>query len=72
MAVAAGAQWRRLSSTTTVDALSIAGAYRLANNQPFSGRYTIREEFAEARIPLVKDFPLARKVTARVAARHTN
>ena len=72
VAVAAGAQWRRLSSTTTVDALSIAGAYRLANNQPFSGRYTIREEFAEARIPLVKDFPLARKVTASVAARHTN
>jgi len=72
LAVAAGAQWRSLKSTTTTDALSIASGYRLANNQPFSGDYTITEEFAETQIPVVKDLPLAKKVTASLAARHTN
>ncbi len=72
VAVAVGAQWRKLSSTTTVDALSIANGYRLANNQPFSGEYTIREEFAEAQVPLVRDFPLAKRVTLSAAGRHTN
>ncbi len=72
VAIAAGAQWRSLKSTTKVDALSIANGYRLANNQPFSGDYTIMEEFAEAQVPVIKDLPLARKVTASVAARHTH
>lgn len=72
LAVALGAQWRKLSSATTVDALSIAGGYRLANNQPFSGSYTIREEYAEAQIPVIRDLSLAKRVTASAAARHTN
>jgi outer membrane receptor protein involved in Fe transport len=72
LAVAAGAQWRSLKSTTTTDALSIANGYRLANNQPFSGDYTIMEEFVETQIPLIKDLPMAKKVTASLAGRHTN
>jgi len=71
LAVAAGAQWRSVDSTTRVDALSIAGAYRLANNQPFSGEDEILEEFVEAQAPLLRDLPLAKRVTANVAARHT-
>ena len=72
LAVAAGAQWRSLKSTTTTDALSIANGYRLANNQPFSGDYTIMEEFVETQIPVIKDLPVAKKVTASLAGRHTN
>jgi outer membrane receptor protein involved in Fe transport len=72
LAVAAGAQWRSLKSTTTTDALSIANGYRLANNQPFSGDYTIMEEFVETQVPVIKDLPLAKKVTASLAARHTH
>ena len=72
LAVAAGAQWRSLESTTTADALSLAGAYRLANNQPFTGKYTIVEEFVETQVPLLKDFTLAKKISANVAARHTH
>jgi outer membrane receptor protein involved in Fe transport len=70
--VAAGAQWRKLETTTTPNDLSVAGAYRLANTQPFFGEYTIMEEFAEVQVPLVKDFPLARRVSANVAGRHTH
>ena len=72
LAVAAGAQWRSLKSTTTTDALSIANGYRLANNQPFSGDYTIMEEFVETQIPVLTDLPVAKKVTASLAGRHTN
>jgi outer membrane receptor protein involved in Fe transport len=72
VAVAVGAQWRILKSTTTTDALSIANGYRLANNQPFAGEYTIMEEFVETQVPLVKDLPFAKKVTASLAGRHTN
>ncbi len=72
VAVAAGAHWRKLESTTKTDALSIAGAYRLANNQPFTGNYTIMEEFAETQIPLLKDLPLVKKLTASLAFRHAD
>lgn len=72
LGVAAGAQWRKLASTTVTDATSIASGYRLANNLPFSGDYTILEEFAETQVPVVKDLPFAKKVTASLAARHTH
>ena len=72
LAVAAGAQWRSLKSTTTANALSVAGAYRLANNQPFTGDYSIMEEFVETQIPIIKDVVIAKKVSANLAARHTH
>ncbi len=71
LAVAAGTQWRRLKSATKTDALSAASGYRLANTLPFSGDYTIMEEFVETQVPLLQDLPLARKVTASLAGRHT-
>ncbi|MSU68209.1 MAG: TonB-dependent receptor [Opitutaceae bacterium] len=72
VSVATGAQWRSMDSRTTQDALSAAGAYRLANSRPFYGEYNIIEEFAEAQAPLVKELPLVRKLSANVAVRHTN
>jgi len=72
LAVAVGAQWRSLKSTTRSDATSAAAGYRLANTQPFSGDYTIIEEFAEFQIPIIKDLPFAKQVTANLAARHAN
>jgi outer membrane receptor protein involved in Fe transport len=72
VSAAIGAQWRNMESTTTSDAASIAGAYRLANNQPFTGAYTIVEEFAEAQVPVLKDAFLVKRLNATLAARHTN
>ena len=71
VAVATGAQWRDLSSTTTPNAQSAAGAYRLANTQPFTGSYSILEEFAEAQLPILKETFLARRLSVNAAARHT-
>lgn len=72
LSVATGAQWRSMDSKTTQDALSAAGAYRLANTLPFYGEYNIMEEFVEAQAPVVKELPLVRKLSANAAFRHTN
>jgi len=72
VSVATGLQWRELTSTTTPNAMSAAGAYRLANTQPFSGGYKILEKFVETQIPIVKDLFLAKRVTATLAGRSTH
>ncbi len=69
---AVGAHWRKLTTTTTPNALSVANAYRLANTQPFFGEYTIMEEFAELQVPILKDAALAKRLNVNVAARHTD
>jgi len=70
--VATGAEQRSLSSQTTADALSYASAYRLANNAPFYGKYTIMEEYGEVQLPIVRDIVIAKKINTNVAFRHTN
>lgn len=72
VAAAVGAQWRRLETVTTPNAQSAAGAYRLANTQPFAGEYTIVEEFAEVQVPVLRDLALARRLNANAAVRHTH
>ena len=69
---AVGAHWRKLTTTTTPNALSVANAYRLANTQPFFGEYTIMEEFAELQVPILKDAALAKRLNVNIAARHTD
>jgi len=72
VAVATGAQWRNLESTATADAGSMAGIYRLANNQPFYGDYSIIEGYAEAQIPIFKDAFFAKRLDVNLAARRTH
>ncbi len=52
ISVAFGAEWRKVSAVTTADATSIAGGYRLVNQQPFSGSVTVKEAFGEIQIPV--------------------
>ena len=72
VALATGAEWRKLKSTTTADARSYASAYRLVNTQPFFGEYSIKEAFVETQIPVLKDAPFARSLDTNLAARLTN
>ncbi|NLR40552.1 TonB-dependent receptor [Novosphingobium sp. ERW19] len=69
---AAGYEWRKLSATTVADDLSIAGAYRLVNQQNFAGSYSINEFFGELQLPIFKDSALGRSFDVNLAARHTN
>ncbi|MXO71057.1 TonB-dependent receptor plug domain-containing protein [Alteraurantiacibacter buctensis] len=50
--VAVGGEWRKVSAVTTADATSIAGGYRLINQQPFAGSVTVKEAFGEVQIPV--------------------
>lgn len=69
---AAGYEWRRLSANTVADPLSLTGAYRLVNQQNFSGAYTINEFFGEVQVPVFKDSAIGRSFDINLAARHTN
>ncbi len=69
---AAGYEWRRLTANTVADAASIAGSYRLINQQNFSGAYTINEFFGELQVPVLKDVPFIQSFDINLAGRHTN
>lgn len=53
VAVAVGGEWRKVSAVTTADPTSIAGGYRLINQQPFAGTVTVKEAFGEIQVPIL-------------------
>lgn len=68
--VAAGYEWRQESSSTEFDALTQSGlnaGNALANT---AGRFTVREEFIEAKLPLLKNLPLVKNLDGTLAYRH--
>ena len=69
---AAGYEWRKISANTVADALSLTGAYRLVNQQNFTGSYSINEFFGELQVPILKDSVIAQSFDINLAARHTD
>ncbi|HEY9105495.1 MAG TPA: TonB-dependent receptor, partial [Roseateles sp.] len=68
--IAAGWEWRQEGSSTEFDALTqtgLNGGNALANT---AGRYTVRELFVEAKIPLLVNLPLVKSLDGTVAYRH--
>lgn len=68
--IAAGFEWREESSATNFDALTQAGlnaGNALGNT---SGRYFVREVFAEAKLPLLKNLPAVKNLDGTLAYRH--
>ncbi len=55
IAVAFGADYREEIGDITVDPGAAARIYPVANFVPFSGRYDVKEAFAEIDVPLIKD-----------------
>lgn len=55
IAVAFGGEYREEIGDITVDPGAAARIYPVANFVPFSGRYNVKEAFAEFDIPLIKD-----------------
>ena len=72
VAVALGLEWRDVRTNTVADPTSIAGGYRLINQQNFSGRYDVREVFGELQVPILRDSPVGRSLEANLAARYTD
>ena len=72
VSVAMGAEYRKESVSSSVDAYSQANAFYLGNPKALIGSYNVREIFGETIVPLVKDVPLAKNLDLNVAARWTN
>ncbi len=67
----AGYEWREESSEEIPDALSQSGL-NAGNVTPITrGNYDVYEFFGELQVPLLKDVPLAKELTAKFAARQS-
>lgn len=69
VAVAAGLEWRSESSLSVPDALTQAGLNSAGTVPVTAGRFTVRELFAEARVPLLKERPFAHSLNFLGAVR---
>jgi len=69
---AVGVEYRRETADVRSDALSVANGYKIGNQQPWSGKYDIREAYAEAVIPLAKDITMLRLLELNAAVRRTH
>lgn len=72
VSVATGFEYRRETANVTSDALSLVGGYKLGNQQPWSGKYDIKEGYFETVVPLAKDLMLARLLEFNGAVRETD
>lgn len=72
VAVAAGAEWRKETLATSVDANSQSTLWQTGNRKAASGSYDVKEVFGEATIPLLRNLPVARLVEFNGAVRYTD
>lgn len=72
VSVAAGAEYRKESVRGTSDALSQAKAFASNNLQPIQGGFNVKEAYAEAVVPLLRDQPFAKSADLNVAVRATD
>ena len=67
--VAAGFEWRKEFSDAVPDALTQAGLNAGNATPPTAGEFSVKELFLETRVPLLKDAPFAKELTALAAFR---
>ncbi|MDO9370223.1 MAG: TonB-dependent receptor [Sphingopyxis sp.] len=72
VSLAVGAEYRSESYTADADALSIASAYWVGNYKPGSGKYNVKEAFAELVVPIVRDLPMIKTLDLNLAGRVTD
>jgi outer membrane receptor protein involved in Fe transport len=72
VSLAAGAEYRSEAARQEVDAISQAGGFGLGNPRALSGRFNVKEAFAETVVPLAKDVPFLRTLDLNGAIRLTD
>lgn len=72
VSVAAGAEYRTEKTVQTSDANSALSRWRSINAQPFSGKYHVKEGYAEIVVPLAEELAFAHKLELNAAARFTD
>ncbi|MCP3731009.1 TonB-dependent receptor [Sphingomonas sp. MG17] len=69
---AAGAEYRTESYAADADPLSVTSSYWVGNYKPGSGRYNVKEAFAEVVVPLARDITLLKSLDLNLAGRITD
>ncbi|MDX3899250.1 MAG: TonB-dependent receptor [Sphingobium sp.] len=72
ISLAAGAEYRTEAYTADADPLSISSSYWVGNYKPGSGKYKVKEAFAEVVVPLARDWPLLKALDLNLAGRVTD
>ena len=72
VSVASGLEYRREAVRATSDELSQAEAFDYLNPQPYSGKFDVKEIYAETVIPLARDMAFARSFEFNGAIRRTD
>ncbi len=72
VSIAAGFEGRKDSFSATADALSIASAWNVGNFKAEANGYSVREAFAEALVPILRDSPVGRAFDLNGAVRLTD
>jgi len=72
LSVAFGAEYRKDSVDTTVDAISLNDGFMIGNQKPVKGSISVKEAFAETVIPLLSGLPFAQRLEVDMAARLTD
>jgi iron complex outermembrane recepter protein len=71
-AVAFGGEWRKEEASAISDALSQANGFNYSNPKPYAGGYDVKEVFAEAVAPILRDQPFAQHLELNGAIRYTD
>lgn len=69
---AIGGEYRTERARITTDEISPTGAFLFGNPTPWSGRYHVKEAYAELVVPVLRDVPLVRELDLNAAARITD
>lgn len=70
VSVAVGVEYRREDGNFVPDAFRQAGLSTSLSSGPTGGSYTVKAQYAEVAIPLLKDVPFAHELMLDLAARH--
>jgi len=72
ISTALGAEYRKETADQVVDAISAAGGFEFANQQPLTGRFNVKEVFGEIVVPILKDSSFGNSMDLQLAARYTD
>lgn len=72
VSLAFGIEYRRESVRSVADAISLANGFMIGNPKSLAGHYDVKEAYAEAVVPLLRDVPFARLLELNGAVRYTD
>lgn len=72
VSLAFGIEYRRESVSSVADAISLANGFMIGNPKSLAGHYDVKEAYAEAVVPLLRDVPFARLLELNGAVRYTD